>query len=189
VKIIALRDGKPMSQEIRLPISSVFDFYVRSNRYDTAINYVLWKYKMGLGIDASMSYNADVTGYGRTVSPMFGAPSSQVGLYAFLGIGSDSLGENICASTILHENVHRYQSYALRTEDHKLYLSEQQAHQEEIDKASITGISGSYLQDAKDAAQHYADRVAHRTPITPDGGDDPNGSQPIDSSNNFYYIP
>ena len=189
VRIVAMMNGKPISTELHLAISSVFDSYAKSTRYGAAWTYVLWKYGISLGSNTNLSFDAGVTGYGRTVSPLFGTPFSQLEKLAFLGIPPDSLGENICASTILHENVHRYQSNALRTDDHKLYLSEQQAHQEEINKIGITAISGSYLQDAQDAAQHYADRVAHKTPTTPDGGDDPNQSNPITSSNGYYYTP
>jgi hypothetical protein len=120
---------------------------------ENAWKYARWKYDIDTSNLDSISYNASLGERGLTTGDVWGGNYCELGPESFaLSTGS----ENLCASTMGHENVHGGQGYLYR----QLYpdCAETEAYLWELNNASSTEISSTDISDIQDKYNYFSGR-------------------------------
>lgn len=139
---------KPQFKSIALEISKtivshcVFEyFYSKENDYEKAWQYAKWKYSISTSYLSSISYDPSLVQMAITEmsTPKY-ARTMKLGKGAFVD-------ENVCASTLVHENVHGGQDSKLTGIDSFIlyYSNEREAYWTELMFAPTTKIPESYF--------------------------------------------
>jgi len=114
---------------------------------ENAWKYARWKYSIDTSDLDSITYNDSLGDRGQTTSYVLGGNFCELGPAAF-----DD--ENLCASTLGHENVHGGQEYLFR----QLYsdCAEAEAYLWELNHADTTGISSIDIGDIQNNYNYFS---------------------------------
>jgi hypothetical protein len=158
VVIVARVNGNTVSQSSKILVGPVFNWLVSLHQdgagqklhrpttddYNRAWHYARWKYSIATPDLASVAYVNRATPRGLTMGANAFSPR-----YCTLGNGAFA-NENICASTLGHEQVHGAQPWDVFILPNWIRWSgnpEVPAYQWEIDDATNTGIDTNFLND------------------------------------------
>lgn len=170
--------GQDIGSPVRIQVNSIFyhlthttiDMYgatINPSEYHylSAAEYASWKYDVSYGVGGNWYVDLTISSYGKTNPTPFLSWERDTYLYQ-LAFND----ENVCASTIGHENVHRGQSLyvllqsVLYTDAKK--FAEGEAYYWEFDHFAQTGLSAAEQTVVTDALRYINDT----TGTVPDPG-------------------
>jgi hypothetical protein len=160
VHIVAQADGTDVSNEITLQVAPVFTWLTSVHKhaagqkvhkpsnqdYERAYKYARWKYSIGTP-DIIISVDPSLVRYGETHPGAF-----NIGRYTTLGILAFN-DENVCASTLGHEEVHGTQSLSVLLGPEA--GAERPAYQWEMDHKDDTGLSADEVDRVQQWLNYY----------------------------------